>query len=146
MRSLRAVVQVDGAGRSLLVSVLSLVAAAVVAAAAVTQLLRRVPKAVVVSVMQEVPALCSHQPPPGRPVGHTAAGTAGQMQRAAHVGKGVLGGRCRLLIGRRGGRRGEAFGFRVVLVSVRQCVMMAVGGGFGVICFKTFCLKAKRES
>lgn len=80
VRCLRAVVQVDGAGHSLLVSVLRLVTAAVVAAAAVTQLLRRVSKAMVVSVMQEVPAVCSHQPPPGRPVGHTAAGTAGQMQ------------------------------------------------------------------
>lgn len=73
-------VQVDGTGHGLLVSVLSLDAAAVVEAAAVTQLLRCVSEAMVVSVMQEVPGVCSHQPAPGRPVGHAAAGTAGQMQ------------------------------------------------------------------
>lgn len=127
--SLWAAVQVDGAGHHLLVSVLSL------RAAAVTQLLRRVSKTVVVSVMQGVPAVSSHQPPPGRPMGHAAAGTASQMQWTAHVGEWVLSGCCRLLVGWRGGR-GQALGWLgVVLVGIRHCVMMAVGGKFGVICF-----------
>lgn len=87
-------VEVDGARHSLLVFVLSLDAAAVVEVAAVAQLLCRVSEAVVVSVMQEVPAVCSRQPAPGRPVGHAAAGTAAQVQRPTHVGKRVLSLSC----------------------------------------------------
>lgn len=78
-------VEVDGAGHRLLVSVLGLDAAAVLQVAAVAQLLRRVSEAVVVSVMLEVPAVRPHQRPPGRPVGHAAAGAPGQVQGAAHV-------------------------------------------------------------
>lgn len=92
-RALRAVVEVDGAGQRRLGLVLDL------DASAVAQLLRGVSEAMEVSVMQEVHAVCPHQPPPGRPVGHTAAGAAGQVQRAAHVGGGPLGRRCCLLIG-----------------------------------------------
>lgn len=56
------------------------------AIAVALQLLRRVSEAVVVSVLLEVPELRPHQPPPGGTLGHTAAGAAAQVQRAAHVG------------------------------------------------------------
>lgn len=130
----------DGAGHSLLVSVLSLDAAVVFEAAAVAQLLRRVSEAMVVSVMQEAPAIRSRLPQPGRAVRHAAAGTAGQVQRTTHVSRGVL-------TGWRRGRRGEASGglIRVILASIRQRVMIAVGDGFGVIICFFFFLNIKTE-
>lgn len=82
-------VEVDAAGDRLLVSVLCLDAAAVLKVAAVTQLLCRVPEAMVVSVKEEVPAV---RPPPGWPVEHAAAGTPGHVQRATGVGEWVAAG------------------------------------------------------
>lgn len=84
----------DTGGHGWLVSVLD---------AAGLQLLRRVPEAVVVSVLLEVSELRRHQPPVGRPLGHAAAGAPVQVQGAAHVRRAALSWRrrhsCRLLIG-----------------------------------------------
>lgn len=108
-------VQVDGAAPGLLVSALGL-------HAAVAQLLCGVSEAVVVSVMQRAPAVGPRRPPPGRTVGRAAAWAAGQVQGAAHVGRGVPAG-----WGRRWWRLGAT------PWSIRHRVMMAVPSGFGVI-------------
>lgn len=73
--------ELDGADHGLVVPLLSPDAAAVLkVAAGISQVLRRVPEAVVMSIMQGIHTVGPHQAPPGWPVGHTAAGTPSQVQ------------------------------------------------------------------